>query len=104
MSSELLVKKDTVNGIMGKTHGVSSAINPPSMPNKNIFHQPFTPPAVSFGTNEPNRSLDLRFKSKAVVFSWSPLFMTAACELTSLPVSKATVKRTMFGIQTSLQT
>ena len=30
-----LVKNDTVNGIIGKTHGVSKAINPPRNPRKN---------------------------------------------------------------------
>ena len=32
-----LVKKETVKGIIGKTHGVSKAINPPKNPMKNKF-------------------------------------------------------------------
>ena len=33
LSFDPFVKKETVNGIIGKTHGVSSAINPPKNPN-----------------------------------------------------------------------
>ena len=36
LSSESLVKKLTVNGIIGKTHGVNKAIKPPKIPSKNI--------------------------------------------------------------------
>ena len=32
-----LLKYETVIGIMGNTHGVINAKNPPSIPNKNIF-------------------------------------------------------------------
>ena len=39
----LLVKKETVTGIMGNTHGVSRAIKPPRKPMKKIASKlPFT--------------------------------------------------------------
>ena len=40
--SEPLVKKLTVRGIIGKTHGVSKAMKPPTIPNKNIPHKDFS--------------------------------------------------------------
>ena len=36
LSVDFLVKKVTVTGIMGKTQGVSNAINPPSKPRKKM--------------------------------------------------------------------
>ena len=43
--SVFFVKKDTVNGIIGKTQGVSKAINPPSKPKIKIVKilLPFVP-------------------------------------------------------------
>ena len=39
---DLLVKKETVTGIIGKTHGVTSAINPPKNPKKKTPHAPLS--------------------------------------------------------------
>src|SRR5690625_6902442 len=38
--SALLVKKDTVSGIIGNTQGVSKAMNPPINPKKNMVLNP----------------------------------------------------------------
>ena len=39
---DLLVKNETVTGIIGNTHGVTSAINPPKNPRKNTPHAPLS--------------------------------------------------------------
>ena len=39
---DLLVKKETVTGIIGKTHGVTNAINPPKNPKKNTPQAPLS--------------------------------------------------------------
>ena len=47
----LFVKNETVNGINGKTQGVSRAIKPPSSPSKKILSKPFSGgTCVSAGT------------------------------------------------------
>ena len=38
--SDCLVKKETVNGIIGKTQGVSKANKPPTKPKKKILNNP----------------------------------------------------------------
>ena len=38
-----MVKKETVNGIIGKTQGVINASNPPRNPRKKIVNNPFEP-------------------------------------------------------------
>ena len=38
--SDCFVKKDTVNGIIGKTQGVSSANKPPTKPRKKMLKRP----------------------------------------------------------------
>lgn len=47
-----LVKKLTVSGIMGKTHGVTSASNPPSIPPKNKPNQ-LKPPSSGLRSSSP---------------------------------------------------
>ena len=37
---DCLVKNDTVNGIIGNTHGVNNAIKPPKKPKPKIPHIP----------------------------------------------------------------
>ena len=37
---DCLVKKETVKGIIGNTHGVNKANNPPTNPNKKILTNP----------------------------------------------------------------
>ena len=51
LSSESLVKKLTVNGIIGKTQGVKSAIKPPKIPSKNIPQRDFS---SFFSPQSPN--------------------------------------------------
>src|SRR5690554_985656 len=45
--SALLVKKETVNGIIGNTQGVSNAIRPPMNPKKNMVPNPLDEPSSS---------------------------------------------------------
>src|SRR5690625_3121496 len=45
--SALLVKKETVSGIIGNTQGVSKAMNPPIKPKKNMVLNPFDDPSSS---------------------------------------------------------
>lgn len=47
------VKNDTVNGIIGKTQGVSKAINPPTKPNKNKLRSPFASGSLKVAEDAP---------------------------------------------------
>ncbi|MEO5967285.1 MAG: hypothetical protein ABIP69_03415 [Ferruginibacter sp.] len=40
LSAAFLVKKETVSGIIGNTHGVSKAIKPPKKPSRNKLSSP----------------------------------------------------------------
>ena len=61
---DCLVKKETVNGIIGNTQGVRSAINPPKNPSKNRVVSSF-PSLLESELSSKNSDLLLIFKSKA---------------------------------------
>src|SRR5690349_709730 len=45
LSCDCFVKKETVNGIIGKVHGMIKPSNPPKMPRIKICHKLFDPSA-----------------------------------------------------------
>ena len=95
-----LVKKDTVNGIIGNTQGVSKAIKPPKKPNTKMVHRPdfsFT----AFSSPLTNNSLFFKSSIKAALIS--RLRWSTCCSATTISSPVREIWNiSSFGMQTSL--
>ena len=71
---ERFVKKETVSGINGKTHGVISAIKPPTKPKRKIASNP-----LSVASSSPQgftgffTSIEAIFNALSTVLEWEVL-------------------------------
>ena len=68
---DLFVKKETVTGIMGNTHGVTNAINPPKNPKKKTPQAPLS--SLELLALAPQASAGaLRAVSGNKILNWFP--------------------------------
>ena len=79
---DCFVKKETVNGIIGKTQGVRSANSPPAKPRKKILNKLLSPESFVVSFNK-----EVFFRSSFNLLDSNLLFSskTTTCFLTAEP-------------------